>query len=39
MDKSNKATVLVTGISGYVGHNCAAELLNQGYTVRGSVKN
>lgn len=31
--------VLVTGISGYVGQHCAAELLKQGYAVRGSVRN
>ena len=31
--------VLVTGISGYVGQHCAAELLKQGYSVRGSVRN
>ena len=31
--------VLVTGISGYVGQHCAAELLKSGYAVRGSVRN
>ena len=30
--------VLVTGISGFVGHHCAAELLNNGYAVRGSLR-
>ena len=30
--------VLVTGISGYVGQHCAAELLKSGYSVRGSVR-
>ena len=30
--------VLVTGISGYVGQHCAAELLKKGYAVRGSVR-
>jgi dihydroflavonol-4-reductase len=30
--------VLVTGISGYVGQHCAAELLKRGYAVRGSVR-
>jgi dihydroflavonol-4-reductase len=30
--------VLVTGISGYIGQHCAAELLKQGYSVRGSVR-
>jgi dihydroflavonol-4-reductase len=30
--------VLVTGISGYIGQHCAAELLKVGYAVRGSVR-
>ena len=30
--------VLVTGISGYVGQHCAAELLKNGYSVIGSVR-
>jgi len=30
--------VLVTGISGFVGQHCAAELLRKGYAVRGSVR-
>ena len=30
--------VLVTGISGYVGQHCAAELLKKGYSVIGSVR-
>jgi dihydroflavonol-4-reductase len=30
--------VLVTGVSGYVGHHCAAELLRKGYTVRGTLR-
>jgi len=30
--------VLVTGISGFVGQHCAAELLKKGYLVRGSVR-
>jgi dihydroflavonol-4-reductase len=30
--------VLVTGVSGFVGQHCAAELLQQGYAVRGSVR-
>jgi dihydroflavonol-4-reductase len=29
---------LVTGISGYVGQHCAAELLRKGYSVRGTVR-
>ncbi len=32
-------TVLLTGISGYIGLHCAKELLNGGYSVRGSVRN
>lgn len=31
--------VLVTGVSGYVGQHCAAELLKNGYAVKGSVRN
>lgn len=30
--------VLVTGVSGFVGQHCAAELLKNGYAVRGSVR-
>ena len=30
--------VLVTGISGYIGRHCAAELLNQGFEVVGTVR-
>jgi len=30
--------VLVTGISGYIGQHCAAELLNQGFEVVGTVR-
>ncbi|MEY3922343.1 MAG: hypothetical protein RL634_2104 [Bacteroidota bacterium] len=30
--------VLVTGISGFVGQHCAAELLKKGYAVRGSLR-
>lgn len=37
-DKSGNTTVLVTGVSGYVGQQCAAELLRQGYNVRGTVR-
>ncbi|CAM2066665.1 Aldehyde reductase [Sulfidibacter corallicola] len=33
-----KETVLVTGVSGYIGLHCAAELLRAGYRVRGSVR-
>lgn len=31
--------VLLTGASGYIGKHIALELLNQGYTVRASVRN
>ncbi len=30
--------VLVTGITGFVGQHCTAELLKKGYAVRGSVR-
>jgi len=30
--------VLVTGVAGFVGQHCAAQLLKQGYAVRGSVR-
>lgn len=30
--------VLVTGISGYIGQHCAAELIKNGYAVRGSLR-
>jgi dihydroflavonol-4-reductase len=30
--------VLVTGISGYIGQHCAAELLRQGYEVIGTIR-
>ena len=30
--------VLVTGITGYIGQHCAAELLRQGYAVVGSIR-
>ena len=34
-----KRKVLLTGISGYIGNHCAVELLKNGYSVRGSVRN
>ena len=30
--------VLVTGVSGFLGHHCALELLKNGYHVRGSIR-
>lgn len=33
------ATVLVTGVSGFLGGYIASELLNQGFRVRGTVRN
>ncbi len=30
--------VLVTGISGYIGNHCALELLKNGYSVKGSLR-
>ena len=36
-DKKMKK-VLVTGISGFVGQHCAAELLKNGYSVKGSIR-
>lgn len=30
--------VLVTGVSGFVGQHCAAELLKEGYAVRGTIR-
>ena len=39
MTLSSKKTVLITGITGYIGHHCANELLaHGGYTVRGSLR-
>ena len=32
-------TVLVTGISGFIGLYCVKELLNKGYKVKGTVRN
>jgi dihydroflavonol-4-reductase len=33
-----KPTVLITGISGFIAKHCAAEMLNAGYRVRGTVR-
>ena len=34
-----KKKVLITGISGYIGQHCAIELIKNGYSVKGSVRN
>lgn len=34
----NNATVLVTGVSGFIAKHCAVELLNAGYRVQGTVR-
>ena len=36
--QAHQERVLVTGISGYIGQHCAAELLRQGYDVVGTVR-
>jgi dihydroflavonol-4-reductase len=36
--QAHQERVLVTGISGYIGQHCAAELLRQGYEVVGTVR-
>jgi dihydroflavonol-4-reductase len=33
-----KPTVLITGISGFIARQCAVEMLNAGYGVRGTVR-
>lgn len=38
METANGEKVLVTGVSGYIGHHCAAELLLKGYNVRGTLR-
>ena len=32
------ATVLITGVSGFIAKHCAVELLNAGYGVRGTIR-
>jgi dihydroflavonol-4-reductase len=39
MSEHAKELVCVTGVSGYVGQHCAAELLQHGYRVRGTIRN
>ena len=36
---SNQGKVLVTGASGYIALHCISELLNNGYKVKGSLRN
>lgn len=38
MTSKAETTVLVTGVSGYVGQHCAEALLREGYSVRGTVR-
>ena len=38
MSHNTRERVLVTGISGFIGLHCAKELLNQGFEVRGSIR-
>lgn len=37
--KPSSQTVLVTGASGFIGMQCVAQLLDQGYQVRGTLRN
>jgi nucleoside-diphosphate-sugar epimerase len=39
MSKENDSPVLVTGASGFVGMHCILRLLQDGYRVRGTVRN
>ena len=35
---NNQEKVLVTGASGYIALHCISELLNEGYKVKGSLR-
>jgi nucleoside-diphosphate-sugar epimerase len=37
-DRSQKRTVLVTGAGGFLGGHVVLELLKQGYSVRGTIR-
>ena len=37
--KVNHEKVLVTGASGYIALHCISKLLNNGYKVKGSLRN
>ena len=39
MDADNPKKVLVTGASGFIGMHCVLQLLEQGYKVRGTLRN
>ena len=39
MTNNNTKKVLVTGITGFIGLHVAVQLLNNGYAVRGSMRN
>jgi nucleoside-diphosphate-sugar epimerase len=38
MSENSKKRVLVTGASGYIATHCVQQLLDKGYTVRGTVR-
>ncbi|MEZ8142274.1 NAD-dependent epimerase [Enterovibrio norvegicus FF-33] len=38
MTETTRGLVLLTGVSGFIGLHCAKEMLQQGYSVRGSVR-
>ena len=39
MSDNHSKTVLVTGASGFIGTHCVVQLLEQGYKVRGTLRN
>lgn len=38
-DKLSSKTVLVTGVTGFIASHCIRQLLEQGYHVRGTLRN